>query len=237
MSTRTFREFLTEAKIKKFYTEMEQITKQLCKFENHGGPEIKHIKEKMMSLIQEGIIEPYMIKINSYDETALNKQFKKDKIIFQYDDSQELNGYYDKQNDEIHIIYSKDDTYEQIEAMVGHEFIHKIQHKRAGENYFKQSEKAIKELNDIFNKLKDLSKNLLVHRKEFDKLNILYAEKLKHFQYLSSYEKMAYAYQYVKNNKNKDPYDILETIKFPEMRNDAKFRKYIGMYWLIRNKI
>ena len=40
------------------------------------------------------------------------------------------------------------------------------------------------------------------NRKEFDKINIEYQEKLKHFKYLSSYEKMAYAYQYVKNNKN-----------------------------------
>ena len=110
----TFREYLAEAKIKDFYIELEQITKQINQFENHGGTETKQIHNKILNLIQEGIIEPYMIKINDYDDKALNKQFIKDNIIFHYDESQELNGYYDKQNDEIHIIYSKHDSLNEI---------------------------------------------------------------------------------------------------------------------------
>lgn len=125
----------------------------------HGGPEIREINQKVLNILQEGIIEPYMIRIDSYDETKLNKEFKKDRIIFNY--WYNLKGHYDKQNDEINIYYSSKDTFNGIEAMIGHEFIHKIQHKKSGENFFKQSERAVNEINKIVDKMTELNKDIV----------------------------------------------------------------------------
>ena len=84
----------------------------------------------------EAVIEPEKIKINSYNEDKLNKEFKKYKLMFIYKEHINLNGYYDKKNDEIQIFYSNKDSF--------NEMVHKIQHKHSNK-YF---EKIVNQINN-----------------------------------------------------------------------------------------
>ena len=48
---------------------------------------------------------------------------------------------------------------------------------------------------------------------------------------------MAYAYQEVKNNISGKIADIIKKLERNGFIVDNKLRKYIGMYWLIKDKI
>ena len=92
----------------------------------------------------EAVIEPEKIKINSYNEDKLNKEFKKYKLMFIYKERINLNGYYDKKNDEIQIFYSNKDSF--------NEMVHKIQHKHSN----KYLEKIVNQINNNEKKLVQL---------------------------------------------------------------------------------
>ena len=74
----------------------------------------------------------------------LNKEFKKYKLMFIYKEHINLNGYYDKKNDEIQIFYSNKDSF--------NEMVHKIQHKHSNK-YF---EKIVNQINNNEKKLVQL---------------------------------------------------------------------------------
>ena len=52
--------------------------------------------------------------------------------------------------------------FEEIEALLGHEMVHKEQHKKTGE-YFKQSERIVNQINDMRLKLNKLLKMPVLH--------------------------------------------------------------------------
>lgn len=133
----TFREWLENNKINDtYFKELKIIEEEIEQIQAHNDNLIK-----FNIFVCEAVIEPEKIKINTLDEETLNKEFKKYNIIF-HNSNQKLSGHYDKKEDEIHIFYSNKDTFNQIEAMVGHEMVHKIQHKHSNK-YFEQSEKII----------------------------------------------------------------------------------------------
>ena len=183
----------------------------------------------------EAVIEPEKIKINTLDEDTLNKQFKSINIIFH--NNQKLSGYYDKKEDETHIIYSNKDTFNQLESVVGHEMVHKIQHKHSNK-YFEQSEKIINQINSNEKKLIELFNTNT--KESMQEWNILRQKNLKIYNdylYNTVYEKMAYAYQEVKMNTSGKIRDIISKLERMGFIVDNKLRKYIGMYWLIKDKI
>lgn len=146
---KTFREYLIEAEIKDFYTELNQI-------------ESFHYKESMGIInkyplvlpIHEAIIYPENIKINSAldSEESLNTEFKKLKVVFHlenYSKNNDLNAYYNQLKDEIHVYYSLKNSKLEIEAMIGHEMIHREQNKKSNGNYFERAKKLTAELNKL----------------------------------------------------------------------------------------
>ena len=191
-------------------------------------------------ILDENIIEPYKIKINTTNIEELNKEFNIHDIYFE--EGSELNGVYKQELDEIHIFISKSDKINEIEAMIAHEMIHKEQNKRSKGNYFKKVQKDIDVINKLYKDKDKLIKEpggILVHR---DKIKILDQEirkKTLEFTHFNQFEEMAYACQavktYVKTHKNLN--DIIDELLFRKFPITSTFKKYLYMYWLIKDKI
>jgi hypothetical protein len=235
MARITFREWLREEEIKDsnniFYEELKLVEKEIEKIQIHNENLIN-----FDMFICEAVIEPEKIKISTLDEDKLNKQFQKLKIIFHFG-NYKLNGRYDKKSDIIDIFYSNTDKLEEIEAMIGHEMVHKIQHKHSNK-YFEQSERIVDQINSNEKKLILLfNTNTKESMREW---NILRQKNLKIYNdylYNTVYEKMAYAYQEVKMNTSGKIKDIINKLERMGFVVDNKLKKYIGMYWLIKDKI
>lgn len=226
-----FKEFL-KTDIIKFYEEISEIERQL-------KIEFEHNKNKINIdfFISEAVIEPERILINTYDEKSLNSLYNKYNIKFKYDNNIVLSGYYDKQSDIIQINYSKTDNFNEIEAMIGHEMVHKIQHKHS-EKYFEQSERLVNQINENSRILQELfDENTVESMKNWKILREKTLKLYNDFLYNTVYEKMAYAYSEVKMNKNKTPSEIVKKLEKVGLCVDNKLKKYIGMYWLIKDKI
>ena len=243
---KTFREWLSVQESNNFYTE-EMFNKDIMLFNNiikiidsHDYSLNKNLNEETIDYINEKIIEPEKIIINTLDLNKLNSYFNKLRIYFHKDDK--LNGAYDFKQDSIYIGISDNDTKQEIEALIGHELVHKTQHKKSGINFFKLTEKMVKELQELINKRNyylSLPSGSLIYKKELDNINELIKQKDLEYKHLNTFEEMAYAYQSVKTYSNllDKPHEIIELllhIKFPVSK---RLKKYIAMYWLIKDKI
>lgn len=233
-----FREFLRgenhrNIELNNFYNiELKKIEEEISFSEAsmRGSIEFWNIKP-----LFEAVIEPHLIKIKTNNIEKLNDEFKKYNTKFHY--SNDIQGLYNKSKDEINIYFPKNIDFNTLEAIIGHEMVHKEQHKNAGQNYFKQSEKIVKRINDL---AKDMNLLDMMDEKDIKKYKILNSERnklLNDFLYLSPYESMAYAYQFVKEYKNLLPQEIIEKLKDNKILINNLTKKYISMYWLIRNKI
>lgn len=72
---------------------------------------------------------------------------------------------------------------------------------------------------------------------EWNKLRVKNIKIYNDYLYNTVYEKMAYAYQEVKSNTSGKISDIIDKLQRSGFIVDNKLKKYIGMYWLIRDKI
>ena len=233
-----FRDFLVEENYKKvelnnFYNiELKKIEEEISASEASMRGSLNLWK---IIPVHEAVIEPHLIKIKTNNIEKLNDEFKKYNIKFHY--SNDIRGSYNKNEDKINIYFPKNIDFNTLEAIIGHEMVHKEQHKNAGQNYFKQSEKIVKRINDL---AKDMNLLNMMDEKDIKKYKILNSERnklLNNFLYLSPYESMAYAYQFVKEYKNLLPQEIIEKLKDNKILINNLTKKYIAMYWLIRNKI
>lgn len=228
----SFKEWLKE--VKNFYnTELKQIEERILISEanSNGLKDCYNI-----NILNEALIEPHKIKITTTDVDKLNSEFKKYRIIFEVSPN-EIKAKYNKQNDTIYIIFKKDTAHNVIEALIGHEMVHREQHKRAGENYFKQSEKIVKEINTLGSEINQIDMMIPGNAKIFQKKNERYKELLNKFLYLTPYESMAYAYQYIKEYYYLTPSAILDKLREDNIKLNNITKKYVGMYWLIKDKI
>lgn len=114
---------------------------QLRNFPLKHVPDYYHLLD-YNSLILEAIINPGEIKLNSLDLDYLNSEFTKLKIEFR--EGPLLRGY--QNGDDIVIVYSKRNKLEEVEAMIGHEIIHREQQKRSP-HYMEQTINRVKEIN------------------------------------------------------------------------------------------
>lgn len=231
----TFREYLRELEVldsnNRFYDELKLIEIEIERIQAHNDNILK-----FNMFLCEAVIEPEKIKINTYDNNKLNSEFQKYNIIFNQGKFK-LNGYYDKVTDIINIFYSENDKFNEIEAMIGHEMVHKIQHKHSNK-YFEQSKRIVDEINSNENKLIDLfNTNTVESMKEWNKLRQKNIKLYNNYLYNTVYEKMAYAYQEVKLNTSGKISDIINKLEKMGFIVDNKLKKYIGMYWLIKDKI
>ncbi len=182
--------------------------------------------------LYEDVIKPGVIELGGTDIEKLNKQYNNLKIFFHKAKKKNTyEGYYEPETDEIHIYYnniSKDE----LEAILSHELVHKEQHKRAGNNWINQLRIQIDIINDYVEKInKEKNPSIRIDlKKEYRKL-------LDELQFGSPQEQMAYAMQFVKERKKygyKSPNDI--AVKHKDFFG-KKFKKYLGMYWLIKDHI
>lgn len=255
---KTFTEWLRETEKEKvevikeheYYTE-EQMIKDIEMYDSvqrmmrsHDlGLELKHNVSwtKDMIKMNGNVIEPMKIKIHTSNLEKLNLEWNEYNIFFI--ESRELSGYYDKQKDEICIFCNSKNTELEIEAMVAHEMVHKEQHKRAGDNYFKQSEKMVNEINSIIrekqNHIRQPAGNL-IHRDKIKELDEKLLEKETIYRYLTPYEEMAYACQNVITYSKvfKKPNELINFLKAEtDFPITSRFKKCVAMYWLIKDKI
>lgn len=255
---KTFREWLRETGKEKvetikehdYYTE-EQMIKDIEMYDSvqrmitgHNlGLELKHNVNWTRDMIKmnENVIEPLKIKIHTSNLEKLNSEWNEYNIFFI--ESQYLAGQYDKQKDEITIFCNSKNTELEIEAMVAYEMVHKEQHKRAGENYFKQSEKMVNEINSIIREKQNLIRQPagnLIHRDKLKELDKKLLDKETTYRYLTPYEEMAYACQnVVMYSKNfSKPNELINFLKTEtEFPITSRFKKCVAMYWLIKDKI
>ena len=253
----SFREWLRQAespkeKVQKehiYYTE-SQMMKDIKIYDSFQLMERAHTvgAEKLWNVnwtadnihMNENIIEPDKIKIHNTDIKSLNNEFNKYNIYFE--EGLELSGKYNAKNDEIRMIISKNNNQDEIEAMLAHEMVHKEQNKRSSGNYFKKVEKDVQFINNLYKQKTSLIKEpggILLHREEIKKLDIEISKKSVEFTHLNPFEEMAYACQavmeYTKEyNKLNDIINLLIFQKFPVT---GRFKKYLYMYWVIKDKI
>lgn len=231
---KTCREWLNEKEINDFYNiELNQIEERLLISDasKKGNIDLYEIKP-----LFEAVIEPEKIKIRTNNITKLNEEFKKYNIVFNYSPN-EVKAHYDKQKDEIVIFFMKTTEFNVIEALIGHEMVHREQHKKAGENYFEQSKKYRDELNSLANKINDIDMTNPNEVKTLSALHKKYKEMLDVFLFLTPYESMAYAYQFVKEFYYLTPMGIIKQMEKEGIKLTNKTKKYIAMYWLIKDKI
>lgn len=238
----TFREWLRE---KDFYNEIEQLSNQIEIYENHNKLKFEMYSSEPdtynnIVTLNEAIILPENIKINTYNSDELNKQFEKQKIyFFNTGDTPNVKLWarYNSKTDETEVYYSNKDKFNEIEAMIGHEMIHKAQNK-LNSKFIEQAENLVKRINSRQDKMNDLMNiNTVESMKEWQVLFKLNEKERLEFLQNSVYEKMAYAYSEVKMNKDIKLSDLLNKFKKSNFIIDNKLKKYIGMYWLIRDKI
>ena len=141
---KTFRGYLIEQKeLTQFYkVELVKIDNDILKAE----ASIKgNIEQYGIKPLFESLIEPHKIKIKikTNDIEKLNKEFEKYKIVFEYSPN-EIRAKYDNVNDTIYIIFKKDTDFLVLEALIGHESVHREQHKRAGEIISNNLKKLLK---------------------------------------------------------------------------------------------
>lgn len=252
-----FREWLKQAELPRenkekehiYYTETQMI-KDIKIYDSFQRMERAHTlgAEKLWDMnwtediihMNENVIEPYKIKIHNTDITSLNNQFNKYNIYFE--EGLELSGRYNAKNDEIRMTISKNNNQDEIEAMIAHEMVHKEQNKRSTGNYFKKVEKDVQFINKLYKQKTSLIKEpggILLHRDEIKRLDNEIIKKSVEFTHLNPFEEMAYACQAVieyskeYNNLN-DIINLLIIQKFPLT---SRFKKYLYMYWLIKDKI
>lgn len=183
--------------------------------------------------ITEAIINPGNLDLKSVDIKYLSQKFPD--IVFQDIPS----GYYakyDPKNDIIYVSLSVNSNVKEIEAMINHEIIHQEQHKMSKGKFLEQSEKIVRKINNFEN---NMDKNNLDDIKK-------YYELLSTFTLASPQEKMTYAYQLVKLRELygfKNPSDVIMFFRKYNNKSHEKFKidnqmkMYIGMYWLIKDKI
>ena len=230
-----FREWLNEIdEIKYFYNiELPKIEEKIFIIDYQT-----ETFERFNNIIQinEKIIEPHKVKITTMDVNILNKQFLKEKIIFNIIPLG-LSGYYDKQTDEINIFFDKNRSLQEIEAILAHELVHKEQHKRSGDNYFIQTSNMVKKINDLALEINSLDMTITGNANILQNKIKERNELVKQYQYLTPYETMAYACQFVKDYKYMNPTNIIKEMEKNKIPVNNLTKKYIAMYWLIRDKI
>lgn len=224
---KSFKEYLIDCEIDDFYEDLKDI-------ENfHLRESFRNNKYPLILPIHEAVILPEDIKTNSSldDVDSLNKEFAKLKIFFHlenYNNKNYLNAHYRQEEDEIHVYYSLKNIKLEIEALIGHEMIHRAQHKKSNSKYFEKAKRLTDELNKLaseFNKTKDI------------KLWTDYNKKKKFKDFDDHYEQMAYVYQVVKENPNLTPNQLVKYFEKIGFNINYRLKKYIGMYWLIRDKL
>ena len=235
MKIGTFSEWLkVQEDIEKFYNnDLKEIEQRILESE----ASIKgNIEQYDIKPLFEAVIEPHKIKIGTNNIDKLNKEFQKYKIIFEYSPN-EIRAKYDNKQDIIYIVFKKDTAFNVLEALIGHELVHREQHKKSGENYFKQSEKVVKEINDLRDKINQIDMSDPEEAKKFAKLYKRYNELLDTFLFLTPYESMAYAYQFVKEYYYLTPTGILDKLREDKIKINNVTKKYVAMHWLIKDKI
>ncbi len=195
----------------------------------------------------EGIIEPYKIKIRTTNPDELNRIYG-NSVNFIRTDKFGKNQYKgkSKENGSIIIEYGSRVTTTQLEAIVGHELVHKSQHRKSQHNFSKKKAKEVQqsiELQKQYNKEIDPIKQHIIYQKSLKLHN--------YSNYNTTEEKMAYAYQLVKlRNENNftSESDVIEEIqeqnKLSNQLNlnqhielDIRMKKYIFMYWSIKDML
>ena len=223
-----FREWLNQ----KEYIDCDIHNKK--KFEMYSNS--ADIHQNLLSL-NEAIILPVNIKINTHNQEKLNKEFNKYKITFFNSLKNELWARYNPKNDETEVYYSDKNTFNEIEAILGHEMVHKAQNK-LNTKFIEQAENLVKRINSRQEKMSELMNiNTIESMKEWQKLLKINEKERLDFLQNSVFEKMAYAYSEVKMNRDGKLSDLIEKFRKSKFVIDNKLKKYIGMYWLIRDKL
>jgi len=186
------------------------------------------VGHNLLNPLLEGIIDPGKIKLKSLDIEYLRQKYPD--IIWKQ--GKTLSGGYNGDKKKIFIQIPDNENIHAVEAMIGHELIHYFQDEKSKGKMFDKTVKDIEELNNLsilYNKDKN--------KKIFDK----YQELLQKFQFNNSFEKMAYAYQMVKDRERlriNNPDDIIKYYRNVfEIEPDIRLKKYIAMYWLIKDNI
>ena len=82
-----------------------------------------------------------------------------------------------------------------------------------------------------------MNTNTIESMKEWQKLLKINEKERLEFLQNSVFENMAYAYSEVKMNRDGKLSDLIEKFRKSKFVIDNKLKKYIGMYWLIKDKL
>ena len=233
----TFREWSKQIGIEKtkivvhtYYTE-EQLYKDIETYNNLQSRIISHntsldnvyncnLSEDLIH-IKGNIIDPMNIILNSTDIYYLNKEYNRYDLYFK--ESLYLFAEYDSISDVLIAYIPSTCSKLELEAVVTHEMVLKKQHKwrcsseNENYNYF---DSAFNYGNIIFKSV--------MNRKFRDEL-----------RELDQFKEVALAFNIVKeySNKYNKPNEIINYMIENEFHVSSSIKKYVAMYWLIKDKI
>lgn len=135
-------------------------------------------------------------------------------------------AHYNQEKDEIHVFHSTKNSKLEVEAIIGHEMIHREQHKRSNGNYFERAKKLTAEINNIVKEYERTKNQDLIKD---------YQQKLKFKNFDDSYEQMAYVYQTIKENPELTPNQLVKYFTKFGFNIDFKLKK-IYRYVLVNKR-
>lgn len=186
------------------------------------------------TLFGDAVIEPERVSLPHLDISSLNQFY--DDIAFTRDlDKNNYQAKYDPATGQIEVTFGTNVRKSEVEAILTHEIIHKQQESRSNNKFSEQQGRIVQKINQLSKQI-NTSVNI-TKKRELTKLR---NDLLRHFSYETPYEKMAYAYQYVKLRRNfklRSPVDVIDQMKKDGHTVDNKLKKYIFMYWEIRKKL
>jgi hypothetical protein len=197
--------------------------------------------KEYINKLSEAVIKPGKIDFGSTDVTTLNYWYEDDGFEFEEVDSNEkMTAGYDPQTGIINVRVPEGYTdLKMMNALIGHEMIHKVQDKLSKGKMGKQAIKNIKKLRELE---KQKEKETDPKRKSELEKKIINLDA--DIRYRNQEELMAYAYMVTKLRKeynmrsSKDVYDYLSAwLDITNKKHLKKLKNYTKQYWKFKDEL
>ncbi len=195
--------------------------------------------------LQESVIVPNRIKINTSDIKKLNKQFKNNPIDFNFkyaDEGEDESAAFFPSMNKISVTIKPETPLHVIETLIQHEIIHSIQDLKSGNRMQADIEKSAQLLNQIVNDVEEWEDDdeyasvAIAHlAKEYQKLQTK-------AKFLNDEERMTYAYMFVKLRGSDNIKSVIKEANemWTAMTNEKmsnKMLKYFYSYWMVKDQL
>jgi len=197
--------------------------------------------------LREKVLLPKGLDITTNDPDVLNDWYEEFGFNFEEvdDPRQSTHGGYNPATGEITIYVNPMKTsVRQLDTLVNHEIIHKMQDELSKGAMGKQNIKKYDDLKEIERKLYILEKNNEKKSKKYKELHKKWKKMIDDIKYYNPEEMMTYTYMLTRDRKDhnlKSPQDVAEYLinwlKIKDKKLIRKLKNYSHQYWMLKDKL